>query len=673
MRIALVLMLAFASACGSDNQETPSAPREPAGSGSPDGRTTVSPNVPTATPSLLGVWQVEGRDARGAYRGEVELRDAGGAMRWVRVIRYVDAKVEDGRELWWAWEGAATGSLASVDVDVSLAKSDFVKRRGTLTRQTNEAPIAVKGRFRRDGDRLSGTFEGEGISQQESWSQPKASGAKPLFATDRRIVPAHDPPSASFIRDNTLLFRSFQELPSVQPYVNRPDFKAAIYGWVVDKTDLDFYREHPHALRVVNKPVDAIALQETLVRANAYRFTLVDKARKFDDEMQATFIEPDLGMVPNYRAIGGQADQSYDGALWTAAYVASQAFRFAVTGETVARDNMLKSLHAILLLQEITGDWVHFARSLRKPTGNPACATPSGCDGWHRGVGSFAAYEWREGGNNDMLKGLFYAIVAAYPVLCENQTGFQAYCTRMRTNAKHLAEDVREGANQASTLANEMTANWIAAYVTGESKYRLRAETLWAGTSWFEPPVQYNNARDADWSGLHLNFVGSVVHAWLSQKLALGALFGSGSVEKTRDTIDSTHKEFERQRLVLWHFLKGAFGTGGLSAAWTEDAKLRLREFPFPKSAYTVDHRVSPEFSVGPWPAKWWKNDWTSPTEDRTQSLNGYPLFEDTMDTYQWKAQLDYRANTEGLSIPGADYLHAYWFARRYGLLSATE
>jgi hypothetical protein len=76
---------------------------------------------------------------------------------------------------------------------------------------------------------------------------------------------------------------------------------------------------------------------------------------------------------------------------------------------------------------------------------------------------------------------------------------------------------------------------------------------------------------------------------------------------------------------------------------------------------------------MSPYPAVPWKNDWMKyPAEDRTQGLDAYPLFELSPDIMSYKIGRDYRG-WSNYEVPGPDFLHLYWFARRYGLLTASD
>jgi hypothetical protein len=76
---------------------------------------------------------------------------------------------------------------------------------------------------------------------------------------------------------------------------------------------------------------------------------------------------------------------------------------------------------------------------------------------------------------------------------------------------------------------------------------------------------------------------------------------------------------------------------------------------------------------MAPWPNNPWKNDWT--THDRTHGLGSYPFFERNLDVdYEWKTEpAAYVGWAEQVLGGNADYLVAYWFARRHGVIGAEQ
>ncbi len=611
------------------------------------------------------VWAVSGSDVRGDYTGQAELIPDGQAYRFIRVIDYDSAvQVENGRSLSWVWQGVGllntNGSLA---IQVALQRADFIKRRGSLVRTAADAqPVAVQGRFVQATGTFAGSFSGPGIAAMEIWSSPNPTGPRPIF--ERRVteLPTHGTLSEAERAALFLGFSSYHALPEIQPYVDLPEFKNPVHRVIIDQTDFEFYQQHPNALRVVGKVLDPISLQETLARAEAYKWTLGDKAAFYDQHVAGKSIDAATGMVFEAVADTVGGIPSHDSALWTGAYVASQAYRARVTGVPAAVNNIVRSVQGLLTLAEITGDRRTFARTLRAAKGNP---TPP----WHAGQGPYAALEWEEGGNNDMFKGLMYGLTTTHALLCERPTGHAALCARIRSNVKQIAD--RLELTQDHGL-NRLAALWLAAYVTRNLPYLLRATEEWNLQA---PILQQGNITMvykngiADWSGTHLALVEYMMFRLLAERYALPGIDAGSTL---RHGIEKIYRTFAKVRLGLWSVPFAKLGTSPHPDA-AETARWRLRELPAPKPQLDVDHRIRPDYVMSPFPSAPWKQDWTQ--NDRTQSLRSYPLFEASAYTvYDWKqSPFEYRSNNIGLAYPGVDYLIAYWLGRYLGVFSAGE
>ncbi len=685
---ALALALVFAVfACGSEEAaNTASDPASPATTPKPAPNVSTSPDAATgdaglSTDSLVGLWEVEGTDGRGKYTGEMEVRGSGtgsATYTFIRNVRYAGVTVEDGRELHWLFRGKLTrsGAAESVTLGASLKRIDFIAQRGSVTRTAADAPIALAGSFTLKGDTVSGTITGTGVAITDTWRARKPLPASPIFEDKRTIVPAHDPPTATDIATRFALYGNYHTLDVVKPYVGRAEFKAAIHGHVIDTTDLDFYRKTPNALRVVDKVIDEVSLGETRSRADAYRYTLAQKADLYDKDVENRFIDPDIGMIPDNGGPGaGYAGQgvSGDSTLWTGIYLGGQVYRAQVTGSAKAKENVVRSLNALLTLQEITNDWKQFARTLRKATGNPQKP-------WHAGTGQFAQFEWMEGGNNDMIKGLFYGYLMSWELLCEGgKTGYESYCARIHANAKHLADDIVLGGSNApaAQYTNKLPAAWLAAVTADDLGTKLSYQST-ATTYWSVAKAVLMQTADSsfqgqvDASGMHLSSVGNLVAAFLAKRMNLGG----DAVDKYRAYIDLGYANIGRFRLPEWDLLAAIAGTGaGTAVATTRvtNAVSRMQEAMYPKLGYDVDHRISPEFCMSPYPYQPWKQDWmTYPQSDRTSGLNSYPLFESRPDLLYWKVGNSYRGS-EGYESAGSDFTHLYWQARKFNLITATE
>ena len=633
-----------------------------AGGGSGDGGST--PVIDT----LLGIWKLSGTDPRGAYSGEFELRDAGGGTTTaLRVVRYPGVAVEDGRELWTAWTGAGTisgvpgVSALSATVAVSLARADFVRSRGGVTRTAaDRTPLAVTGEISVTGGVVRARWTADGVALDDLLADRADSAAAPIFAKAFTRTPAYPQPGATTLTSMNSLYASFQALPEVQPYSGDPAFKAAVGYLDRDQTDFAFYRARPDALRVVDKVVDAPSLGETLARANAYRKTLAAKAALFDAETPSLFLEPVTGQLADNVSAGVQR-ASGDGALWSATYLGSQALRYLVTHEAAALANVAKVAVGIQLLMEIVPDQTTFARTLRAATASPA-------PGWHTGTGPFAAIEWLEGGNNDMFKGLFYGTLLAYATLCDPLVpGQEALCARLRGNAVHMAADLTV-AQGGPTNGNRLLASWLSYYLTGGSLTTLLG--AWsAQTSLIENAgFQTKQLATADWSGTHLTFIEFAGLLLLADRKPIPTVNAKTTIRKG---VEKMRGDFSTSRMGLWSVLF-ATKVSTPAAADVDDARWRLREIPAPRMQLDIDHRVAADFVMAPYPSLPWKNDWT--VNDRTDSLYGYPLFAHALDVYVWRTgPWGYRGNQEGVASPSVDYLHAYWLGRYLGLFSELE
>ena len=651
-----------ASSPGADGGSVDTGNAGDGGGGSRDGGGNGGDGAVPLTGDLLGVWKVTGTDARGAYTGELELRDAGrGNVAVLRVVRYTGVTVEDSRELWTAWTGTAAITGATATLSVSLQRADWVKSRGGVVRTVaDQTPLALTGAVSLVSGGAKVHWTGDAVAIDDALAGRTANGAAPIFAKAFTRTPAYAPPSASTLATMNTAYASFQALPDVKPYANDPAFKAGVAYLDVDKTDQDFYRAHPTALRVVDKVVDAPSLGETLARANAFRKTLAEKAAFFDTETPAVFLEPATGQLVDDVA-GGVQNATGDGALWSAAYLASQAYRYWVTKDDVALQNIVKVAGGIQILLEITPDRSTFARTVRAATASPA-------NGWHTGTGAFTAYEWLEGGNNDMFKGIFYGTLMAYATLCDPVlSGQDALCARMRTNTAHIINDLTV-AQGGPTSGNNLLASWLDYYVNGGSLTTALKDWTAQATLIENAGFQTKELATADWSGTHLTFVEMIGMTILDAKKPIPTVNASTSIRKG---IEKMRSDFTTFRMGMWSVL---FATKVTTPAQVDidNAKDRLHEIPAPRMQLDIDHRVGAGFVMCPFPSLPWKNDWT--THDRTNSLYGYPLFTLPLDVYVWRSgPLDYSGNHENVQSPSADYLHAYWLGRYLGMLTAAE
>lgn len=653
------------AACAGDGRE-----------GSLDGPKNDGTELPAEEPpkaeapnlgNLAGVWEITGTDARGAYTGFAEIRTEGSELRYYRTVQYTGA-TELGRDLHWAFTGPARGDVnAYLDADVELDNRGFIAKKGTLERKVTDAvkTLACAIYFKQGAP--TSTCKGGGLDLADTWTNRKPTSAEPVVVVDRALRDSENAPSSGTRSSLFTQYQSFHALPAVVNFTAFSAFQTAVHGHWVDKGDFSFYRANKNAVRVVNKTIDEISVQEAAVRASAFAPTLAEKAAGYDAEEETDFLHPVTGMLLDGAPDGQAKEPHFSAALWTGVYFASQIYRWQVTSEPKALANAVKALDGILMLQEVTGDWTQFARAIRPAKGDLT-------NGWKAGAGALSSLEWLEGGNNDMMKGLYLAYALGNEALCGPGGTHAALCARIRINAKHLSDDV--GVDRGN---DELDSAWLTAVVSTDpgtkATYTTKANTEWNKIS--VPPTGraaaalnvnlYTYGAGADWSGLHLAFVSHLFHQILASSVDL-----SGDAKSTyRTAIQSTYDNgLARHRLPLWGLLQAAHGTQAATAETKDDVAWRMREMPFPKPLIEVDHRVSPTFVLSPYPSLPWKFDWT--TTDRTQGLRTVPLFEEALDVYRFRTELKYRG-TLTVRTPAPEYLVGYWFGRKMGVIAAAD
>lgn len=659
-----------------------------------------------------GIWRIYGSDRQlGRYVGKFELRENGdGTLQAIRVVKLRDLRHHDGRKVDLVWTGTAekTGRRTLTGA-FSLQRADFITEVDDLKRGPADAfPLTVNAKVR------IGPFgilhityfapEDPNFRVKEFGIFRRMSAEQPIWQSARVEVETHDDLDpflqAFFFGYPGSLFESLHELPAVEPFTTDPRFQRAVHFKVVDRTDFDFYREQPNRLRVINKVVDAISLAETELTANAFRTLLADKAAFYQAELEDDLIGP-TGMV--LAAIGpdGEGVPENDSALWTGVYAYTQLLRYRATGELQAVDEIRRTLTALLILMDITGDPTTFARTLRL-TGPPLD------DRWVRGTGEFGDYDWLPGGNNDMGKGLLLGMIAGWEVSPENDPLLDAIAAHALdllnlTVFDPQAQDDDDFADLAELLAvlcplldepfplcellalqpgvAPPSANpgmaLLLAGITNE-----RSDLVEQGLIWMRQPLLFESPDlgggpfylfgISDWSGNHLTLTTRVVLQWL-----LG---------QTNDAV--LEEKWIQSAGVAWRILRRiespldaalALSIDALDdpievAEAREQAVWALRSFALPKHSYPVDHRIKGDFVLSPFPALPWKLDWTT-NPGRQQSLIAYAQPTNAIGDYLWKNNrltIDDSPPADHRQ-PGVDYLFAYWLARTGGIVSADD
>ncbi len=633
---------------------------------------------PDPADAWLGVWYVYGNDDElGPFSGQVEIRRNDKTLSFHRSVKYDDLAFSE-YEVYSGWEGTAALTDSGLEALVELRRVDFIKSAGDLSRegQDTEPEIVALSYsmppYESDSD-VSGAYASEPaglVSGNEVWTWLEQSGDEPIFHMDDAWHPSHTPPPEPLKNLIFALLTDYHALEFYDDYRDKPEFDEAVHYFPRFRTDFAWYRENPGALRVPNKVIDDISMTEAMLRARAYSQTLSEKAELFDQDMPDLFINPS-GMISQWKA-GTQPPEhqgDYDSSLWTGTYVASQFFRWDVTGEPEALDNALNSLDAMFMLPDIPDDPAMFARTMRLHQEDAAPPHPASYQGgqWYQGVDDLDWLDWQCCGNNDMLEGVSYAYAAALFFL-QDQPDYDQIKEKIGERAVSLLNncDVVYGSD-----FDRFIFLGLAYLATGDEQYRTQFDAEYSEI--LELWIRVGNGEFyaygvSDWSGQHLNTVSMIAQhmiVMMMEDQQRMAAYESGWIWGMRLT--------NKIRYVLWPIAGYAFGQIGDDLTEVlDEAVWGLRETPYPKEDFDIDFRVDPDWCASPLPSLFWKFDW----EDggRHQGLYAQPYFRQGATSCAWKDNpLKVSQGPNEWRHNGADYLHAYWLGRWGGLISDTQ
>lgn len=142
---------------------------------------------------------------------------------------------------------------------------------------------------------------------------------------------------------------------------------------------------------------------------------LAQKAGRFDDLIVARHIPRGLvvNLLPEEKDGVRKFRSHGDSTIWTGAYIASQIFRFRVTGEVAALDNVQQCLQAFVTLHRMSGGQGFIGRSFgtREEMGNAPDIIA--------GVGSFSHLVFKADTSRDQYTGILMGCGIAWPFITD--------------------------------------------------------------------------------------------------------------------------------------------------------------------------------------------------------------------------------------------------------------
>lgn len=643
--------------------------------------------------NLEGIWFLQGtHNARGPYNGELELRlTPDGTYNVVRLITYINYYYE-GFKVQEIWTGKAVADSKSLTVSYTIKQADYITRLGSAKRNPSDfkTNLNILEHFTDAEKGLTAQFNTRDNSIYSEWITTRRDlQAAPLWVDQRTKLDAKGPDIPLAVRGVIKAFKlriGYEKDPLVKSYSHRKEYKEENPYVIFDPTDYEFYQKTKDVLRVTNKITDDISLAEVLVRRNAYAPTLEEKAEGYEKNAQSHINAGGMLVARQIdKATQQPVGEIYDGdsTLWTGMYVGSQAMRYLLTQDKEALENVRRSLKAMFVLLDITGDRKEFARTLQLY--NPKVQLS---EKWHRGTGEYDKWMWLEWGNNDMVKGITHSFLWASLVIPKTDTEIwnQLKEKSLRLPDLRVMDEKPQNRPTAIGLAallnddKNLRKKYIDAYkslrvkVTG---YSFTTDFYWHGS--------------ADWSGINLGMVGNITNIMLADKLGADEIRDQLR-ERMMDewlVYRPTRRHMHTLGTYAFAYRHGTRGDNFRKDSSDEEFNKAvqhsfwgLREIPYPRPTFLdvdVDHSLNPEWCMSPIPRLFWKAAKTPkpPVDYFYQGLYNYPIFElEAFDSnFTWKsgAFMYQTSHPAGVEYSGMDYLYAYWVARYAGLLPKTN
>lgn len=419
-----------------------------------------------------------------------------------------------------------------------------------------------------------------------------------------------------------------------------------------------------------------IGTNKGISRISERTFTLQQKAEIYQ-EMTEKYHVRDVGYVTvrDFERYGditsGAVEVSDNDGIWTASYLAAQALRYGATGSKEALKIARRSAKALLKLLYVTGIEGFPARSYRrKGEHNFGEKHPE----WHRTEDEFGALEWKGETSSDETSGHFYGLSLFYDI-CADEKEKEEVANAVSKIVTHILDNdyalcdidglpttwARWGPHEINrddkfywekcVNSLEMLSMLKVAYhMTGDNRFDDEYKKLIDREHYALNCMQYK-IPDANVSHIddNLSFLAIVPLLRYEDDLQLRAYYLNG--------LKHSYELQRSERCPLWNIAYGAL-SGEMCDI--ENAVRSMQELPLDLIHWEVKNSVRPEL------------DWDSGQEifgGKRQLKAALPYDEKPITKYDANPFIPDGGN--GLRAEdGTVFLHPYWFARYYGLIS---
>ena len=347
--------------------------------------------------------------------------------------------------------------------------------------------------------------------------------------------------------------------------------------------------------------------------------TFAQKARFYDEiteqhHVRKGFIARSLLTEAGDLSSSATSDTDNDG-LWTAMYLAAQAYRFAVTESDDARQKARRSLNALMKLEDIDPIPGFYARTYR--TFDESFPHKDNGE-WHP-VGD-GNTEWKGDTSSDETVGHYYGY-AMYFDLVANETekdDIRNYIRRitdyMIDNDYELLDvdgkptrwgrwseayyDSPEGDYEKALRSLELLSFLKTAYhITGDAKYQdAYLDRVERGYAWYT--LEYRRWGSDEWevnySDDELYYLSVFPLLMYEQDPALRAIYLDG--------LRFAWTQVQPEANTLWNYMSAALGAGPLTEELAADSRRSLERAPLELVNWAVSnsHRIDVRMNRSP-------------------------------------------------------------------------
>lgn len=478
----------------------------------------------------------------------------------------------------------------------------------------------------------------------------------------------------------------YRQIPELNEWKDKPEFKANKQFRIKDFTDLDFYRQNKDMLRLRNVSINAISLAEAQERRLAFSPTLKQKAEWMDQSTSSLNLN-ELGLLEIVQLdesdVLTQRIPDHDSALWTGIYAWSQLLRYRTTGEEVSYQNFKKAIVGLTHLLKISDDPKQFARYIFHSPRSEITKI----EGVKQGQGFYSQYKYHAGSNNDMAKGILLGFTLAYQGLRAEDGGLRQDIANLLPKLIATEAIAKNGFNLG--LAKGLDAIYNGRlYSVQEYSSQIANMVNYVGDI-FSVSAGFHVGGLEDASGNHLTMVSSVIQLMLADimlKRPEFAQYSPGLKWAYNEAIDNMRGQALRMRKAHHGYLDL------VAYAVTKDKSFKdackeaidqLIEIPMgrPVGNLTADLAQRENWIASSWPGMPWKalrgpfviDKGNLKDIGQRRGVYGYPAYQgDGLgSSYVWKDSANfylYKGDRQTQKFY-ADYLWAYWLARSSGVI----